>query len=100
MDVFVFLLVLMARLAGERLMWADQLESGLAVPLGHVGHEPRLGSMAALAGVSQLVAVNVSVTVGAFGACCVIHEGSVTLPARDLCVLPVQGEPGERVVEL
>src|SRR5512141_939923 len=65
MDVFVFLLIFVARLAGGGLMRANQLEPGLAVPLGHVGHEPRLWSMASLAGVSQLVAVNVRVTVGA-----------------------------------
>ena len=101
-DVHIFLLLLidMAGLAGNRLVWTEQRKSGLRVPPWHVRDEPGLRTVAPVAGIAKFVTMDVLVTVGALLPGPVKFQRFMTLAAGDLSVLSLQGEPRSRVVEL
>jgi hypothetical protein len=100
-DIYIFMLLLvrMARLAGEGSVRSHQGKSRAVVPLGHIGDEPGLRRVAAIAGVAQLGAVNVRMAIRAHCLCRIKHQRRMALRALYLCVLSLQREAGFGMIE-
>ena len=98
-DVFLLLLIHVARLAGERLVRPHQREARLGVPPWHIRHQPGLWRVAPIAGAAELVAVDIGMAVRAQGGRGRELQVLVALPAGKLGMLAVQGKFGLRVVK-
>ncbi len=99
-DVFVLLLVEMACLAGCSLVPPHKCEPGLRVPLGHIRHQPRPGSVAAIAQHPELTPMDVIMTLCTAVLCLCELQLPVALPARDDEMLRNEWKAGTGVIEL